>query len=235
MAMTSRNNKAVKALQSTMAQGKKHDPAIMLEWEMACNTNVQRGHIYNQSEIHRLYARDNWDDAEHGATKTCHLNNHFGEAFKYIVIKRHQTHGYIDEHANRPDTKQTGNQLIDEINCWLEFQETEHADLLCPILKYFTSKSDKVTAISEKMQANVVIIAQRAVYVGSASSACRRAERMNAENGLRGENAEARYEKLKRMSNAQGWRDAMHNPGNSGVIYDYDKKCYKAVFIDYAL
>ena len=236
MAITSRKNLSVKALQARMASKKKHDENIMLEWEMACNTNANRGHIFNQSEINALYSRDNWgSECNHGATKTCHIKNHFGVDFKYIVIKRHQTNGYIDEHAFNPNTKQTGNQLIDEINCWQEFAETEKADLLCPILKYFTSKSDKVTATSEKMQQNVVIIAQKAVYVGSAARACEKAEAMNYARGLKGENADERYQKLKAMSREQGWRDAMHNGGNSGVIYDYSKNCFKAVFIDYAL
>lgn len=233
MALTSRKNMAVKALQAVMATGKKNNDNILLEWEMACNTNVNRGHIYNQSEIHELYGRDEWGArrAEQGATKTCHLRNHNGKPFQYIVIKRHQTHGMI-AHATG---KQTGNQLIDEINCWLELQETAEADLLCPILKYFTSKSDKVSATSKKMQHNVVIIAQKAIYVGDASSACREAERMNKEKGLRGIPAERRYNELQRLSNARGWWDAMRNPGNSGVIYDYNLNCYKAVFIDYAL
>lgn len=235
MAITSRKNLTVKAIQSRMAEQKKHDAHIMIEWELACNTNVNRGHIFNQSEIHELYSRDDWRKCKHGATKTCHLKNHHGIDFHYIVIKRHQTNGYIDEHANRPDTKQTGNQLVDEINCWLEFQETETADLLCPILKYFTSKSDKVTAISEKMQHNVVIIAQKAVYVDDARGACKEAERLNLVHNLNGESGGERYRKMAALSRAQGWRDAMHNSGNSGVIYDYHKNCYKAVFIDYAL
>lgn len=237
MALTSRKNLSVKALQARMASKKKHSDSIRLEWELSCNTNANRGHIFNQSEIHELYDRDNWEsDARHGATKTCHLKNHFGEAFKYIVVKRHQTNGYIDEHADNPNTKQTGNQLIDEINCWNEYAETEYSDLLCPILKYFTSKSDKVSAISEKMQNNVVIIAQRAVFVGNAARACERAAELNAEHGIHNvETEDERYRKMRKMSTMNGWRDAMENRGNSGVIYDYHKNCYKAVFIDYAL
>ena len=234
MATTSRKNLSVKALQSTMASAKRFSDNAMLEWELSCNTNVNRGRVYKQEEIINLYARDS-HKCEAGASKTCHLKNHNGDAFEYIVIKRHQTNGYIDEHAYKPDTKQTGNQLIDEINCWNEFAETPDADLLCPILKYFTSKSDKVTAISEKMQSNVIIIAQKAVYVASARYACKEAERLNKVNGLQGEDATARYTKLEKLSDKQGWRDAMYNGGNSGVIFDYYQNCYKAVFIDYAL
>jgi len=233
MTMTTRKNPETKAIQSAMAKAKKHNHRALIEWLIACNTNSNRGMVYDQWRINELYSRDDWS-CEHGATKTCHLVNHEGDAFKYIVIKRHKTGGYVPnvhgEHA-----KCTGNQLVDEINCWVEFAETEYADLLCPILKYFTSKSDKVTATSETMQNNVVIIAQKAVYVSDAYSACRKAERLNREHGYVGEDADERLQKLARMSKKQGWRDAMHNGGNSGVIFDYNKGYYKAVFIDYAL
>ena len=233
MAQTTTKNAAVKALRTVMANGKKHSSRTLLEYELTFNTNANRGKIYNQTDINRLYARDDWH-AANGASKTCHLQNHLGQDFKYIVIKRHQDGGYIPR-AAAEHSKCTGNQLIDEINCWLEYAETPIADLLCPILKYYTSKSDKVSATSEKMQANVVIIAQRAVYVGNADKACREAERLNADNGFAGETAQRRYRKLEQLSNEQGWRDAMYNRGNSGVIFDYSKNCYKAVFIDYAL
>lgn len=231
MAMTTRKNATVKALQAIMAKQKKHDASIRIEWEIACNTNSERGHVYDQAELMELYSRRT-RGAEHGATKTCHINNHFGNEFKYIVVKRHQVGGYLPEKRNG---KSTGNQLIDEINCWVEFAELPEADLLCPIMKYFTSKSDKVTAKSETMQRNVVIIAQKAVYIDDASGACREAERLNRINGYHGENRHDRYEKLEALSESQNWRDAMYNPGNSGVIFDYAKNCYKAVFIDYAL
>ena len=224
---------ASKALQAAMAKEKKHSKRSLLEWEMACNTNSQRGKVWDWQELSKLYARTDWD-GECGASKICHILNHNGDAFKHIVLKRHKVGGYIPnvrgEHA-----KCSGNQLIDEIACWQEFAETEYSDLLCPILKYFTSKSDKVTATSETMQKNVMIIAQKAVYVGDASQACRKAEKLNRENGYRGEYASERYESLKAFSKRQGWRDAMHNCGNSGVVFDYSKGCYKAVFIDYAL
>jgi hypothetical protein len=234
MATTSRKNLTVKALQSVLANGKKHDANIQLEWELSCNTNVNRGKVYKQEELIQLYSRRVGYNEECGATKVCHLTSHNGDDFKYIVIKRMRNNAYIPD-ADYEHEKCTGNQLIDEINCWLEFEETETADLLCPILKYFTSKSDKVTATSETMCNNVVIIAQRAVYVGDASEACRKAEYLNRLNGYHTETAEDRLVKLKALSKAQGWRDAIHNPGNSGVIFDHNKNCYKAVFIDYAL
>lgn len=232
MSMTTRKNMSVKALQSVMASGKKMDANIMLEWELSCNTNVNRGKVYKQEEIQKLYGQRN--GGANGATKMVHLKNHNGDDFNYIVVKRHMKHGYIPD-ANGEHAKCTGNQLIDEINFWNEFAETETADLLCPILKYFTSKSDKVTATSDTMINNVIIIAQKAVYIDDAKYACIEAEKLNKQNGLQGESALDRFEKLKALSKAQGWRDAIYNGGNSGVIYDYAKGCYKAVFIDYAL
>jgi hypothetical protein len=73
------------------------------------------------------------------------------------------------------------------------------------------------------------------VYVSDAYYSCRKAAELNRENGYRGESAEIRFAKLKALSESQNWRDAIHNPGNSGVIFDYSRNCYKAVFIDYAL
>lgn len=236
MALTTRKNATVKALQAIMAREKKVDINIQYEWEISCNTNVNRGRVISQQEIHESYERGNYNrynSKNHGATKLVHLENaETGVEFKYIVVKRHMINGYLPERRN---DKATGNQLIDEINCWVEFQETETADLLCPILKYFTSKSDKVGATSEKMQDNVVIIAQKAIYISDARDACKKAERLNYENGFIGENSDERYEKLKKLSKSKNWRDALFNGGNSGVIYDYAQGCYKAVFIDYAL
>ena len=222
---TAKRNEFNKALQAFLAKEKKHDPIALLEWLMACNTNSERGHVFDQSEINELYSRSGWD-GECGATKVCHLRNHNGEKFKYIVVKRFKNHGH--------DFSE-GNQLIQEINCWQKLAITDSADCLCPILKYFTSKSDKVSENSETMKNNVVIIAQKAVYVSNAKGACLEAERLNREKGYKGETAQHRYDKLKALANEQGWWDAMRNGGNSGVVFDYSKGCYKAVFIDYAL
>lgn len=232
MAMA-KKNMAAKALQAHMAKAKKISGRALVEWEIACNTNSQRGKVYDQAELLELYSRDSWS-GEHGASKTCHLKSHTGEAFKYIVIKRHRVNGYVPN-VRGEHKKCSGNQLLDEVACWQEFAETEYGDLLCPVLKYFTSKSDKVTATSETMQHNVLIIAQRAAYVSNASQACRKAEQMNAEHGYNGESKASRLAKLKELSDRQGWRDALYNGGNSGVVFDYAKNCYKAVFIDYAL
>lgn len=231
MAMTTRKNSATKALQSEMARAKKTDSSALLEWLMSCNTNSKRGHVYDQTDFLNLYGRNNWS-APQGATKTCHLKSHTGNEFKYIVVKRHQEGGYIPEIRNEYGT---GNQLIDEINCWVRYAEKPESDFLCPILKYFTAKSDRVDPTSEKMQENVVIIAQRAVKVGNARTMCELAQEMNESAGYLGIDADVRYNQLKRFSDSQNWRDAMRNPGNSGVMFDYAQQCFKAVFIDYAL
>lgn len=224
--MMNTKNATAKALQSKMAKMKKICKQALLEWEIACNTNNKRGRTYDQHELLHLYDR-NGDAC--GATKATHLYDHFGNEFKYIVIKRHQYNGYLPERRNM---HATGNQLIDEINCWERYADKPESDLLCPVLKSFTSKSDKVSSTSEKMQYNVLIIAQKAVYVASAKKACLKAYEMN---GCKGERPEERYEKLKKLSKENNWRDAMHNCGNSGVIFDYSTGLYKAVFIDYAL
>lgn len=194
-----------------------------VEWEIACNTNFNRGHVYDQHELLQMF--DRYGDNTDGCSKAVHL-------LDYIVVKRHQRHGYIPEIRN---SRGTGNQLIDEINCFKLFADRPEADLLCPIFKWFTSKSDQVTATSETMQRNVVIIAQRAVKVGTAKAMCLKAEQMNREHGYHGESAESRFRKLEKFSDSQNWRDAIYNGGNSGVIFDYYRNCYKAVFIDYAL
>lgn len=214
---TMKKNDSVKAFTRMLSKRNR------TEWEMACNTNPNRGKVYDQWEFHRMFDRDHGDGR--GATKTVHILND-------IVVKRHQSGGYLPECRNR---KATGNQLIDEINCWVEFADSPEADLLCPVLKWFTSKSDQVSATSETMQRNVVIIAQKAVKVGSAERMCRKAEEMNRENGYRGESAASRFRKLEALSDSKNWRDALYNGGNSGVIFDYHRNCYKAVFIDYAL
>jgi len=236
-------NSTAKALQAHMASQKDFDDQTFLEWEMACNTNGSRPYkrgprkgytpkVWDQSEINAKYARDDYS-CDHGATKTCHLECHNGQDFKYIVVKRHQTDGYIDEHAYDPDSPLTGNQLVDEINCWQEWVNKPESDFLCPILKFFTSKSDKVSAISETMQENVVIIAQRAEKVGTTERMCRYAAMLNGESMA---SADERYQAMKHFArNVMGWRDALCNGGNSGVIYDYSTGTYKAVFIDYAL
>lgn len=214
---TIKKNESVKAFTLWLSKNNRK------EWEIPCNTNPNRGKVYDQWELLNMFDRDHGD--ANGASKTVHILEH-------IVVKRHQTCGYIPERRN---ARGTGNQLIDEAKFYEAVALLPEADLLCPVLKYFTSKSDKVEATSEKMQHNVVIIAQKAVRIGSASYACRKAEELNARHGYKGESASDRFRKLEALSASQNWRDAIYNGGNSGVIFDYAKGCYKAVFVDYAL
>lgn len=229
--MATKMNQYNKALKSFLAKEKRFDSQALLEYEVAFQNNSERGKVYDQYIINELYGRDDWSAAR-GATKTTHRKSHEGKSFKYIVVKRHQTGGYMPECRNK---WATGNQLIDEINCWVMFYDKPEADLLCPILKYYTSKSDKVSATSETMQRNVVIVAQRAVETGNAKSMCRLAYEMNREKGYRAERPESRYAKLETLSQSQNWRDVLYNPGNCGVVFDYSQNRYKAVIIDYAL
>lgn len=212
-----KKNDSVKAFTNWMSKHHRDD------WSKYICTSPKRGNPLDQWQLLEMFDRDN-GDAE-GATKCTHL-------LKYLVVKRHKTRGYLPEIRNNFGT---GNQVLDEAKCYERFSLLPEGDLLCPVIKYFTSKSDKVSATSETMQRNVVLIAQRAVKTGDAEQMCRYAERKNRENGLHGESAERRYRKLEKLAESQNWRDVLYNWGNSGVIYDYAKNCYKAVFIDYAL
>lgn len=212
-----KKNDSVKAFTNHLSKVNRY------EWEIACNTNKNRGKVYDQWELLKMF--DRYGENMHGCSKAVHMLDH-------IVVKRHQRGGYIPEIRNKYGT---GNQLIDEVNCYKRFNFEAEGDLLCPVLKWFTSKSDKVSATSETMQRNVIIVAQKAVKVGDAWSMCRKAEELNRDNGFRGEDAQTRFDKMVAMSDSQNWRDAIRNGGNSGVIFDYNRNCYKAVFIDYAL
>lgn len=225
-------SKAAKALVKFMSES--NDDQIRLEWEISSNTkpatkDEPNRKVWSHKELKSLYGRESYK-GRCGASKVVHTDCHNGEEFKCIVVKRHQYYGYIDEHQFNPDYYHTGNQLVDEIRCWERFAATDESDYLCPILKYFTSKSDRVSPISEKMQENVLIISQKAIYVRDCLAACQKAAQLNGESDYWD-----RYYEMEEFSNRMGWRDAMDNPGNSGVIYDYSQNRYKAVFIDYAL
>lgn len=213
-----KKNETVRAFTKWMSKNDRY------YWERYICTSPERSpHVLDQWELLEMFSR--YADDE-GASKATHM---VGE---HLVLKRMQRLPYTPERRN---IYATGNQGIDEIECWERFATLPEADFLCPIIKYFKSKSDKVAATSETMNRNIVIIAQRAVKVGTAYRMCQKAEQMNAERGYKGESAERRYRKLEKFSDSQNWRDAMGNPGNSGVIFDYKANCYKAVFIDYAL
>jgi hypothetical protein len=130
----------------------------------------------------------------------------------------------------------TGNQIIDEINAWLKYKDTAYVDFLCPVLKFYTCKSDKVTAISPKMLEKCLIVAQRAYHIGNLHEACVSAEMENRKHGIRrGQTASEREKAMIAFAKMNAWRDVRNNPANCGVVYDYEKRCYKAVFVDYAL
>ena len=130
-----------------------------------------------------------------------------------------------------------GNQLDKEISCYEEIARTdkEGLNLICPILKYFRTKSDHNTPTSEKAFDNIVIIAQKAEFVGAYDEACYWAEAENNAKGYIGESAQSRMDKIELFSRRMKWRDVLNNEGNCGVIFNYAKNCYEAVIIDYAL
>lgn len=237
--MTNKRNETVKALMAMMAKEKKYDENTLLEWEIACNTNNKRGKVFNQSKLKELYSNE-WEiifrkeGVKTGASKIVHTYNHEDEPFNHIVIKRHQIGGYIDEHEY-DDTPMTGNQLIDEILTWEMYCDKEESDFFCPVLKSFTSKSDKVNPTSFKAQDNVIIISQKATNIGDAWDACEAAESKNIEEGYYGTPASVRFDHMEEISDRLGWRDVIRNPANAGVIFDYSQRCYKAVFVDYGL
>ena len=223
--MTSRENKTVKALQTVLNSERTIDDKALFEYKVATN-NMRVGTI-DQSEIKELYTRKVTCKVHCGATKLTHTLFHEDDSeFRHIVIKR------FKERGCNIDGK---NQLVSEIKAWQKYALTPNADFLCPIMKYFMSRSDKVDENSETMKENVIIIAQKACYVQNARRACQKAEELNAEGGYNGTDAATRYDQLKEFSRMNGWWDAVGNGGNSGVIFDYSQGCYKAVFIDYAL
>ena len=230
---TNRKNASVKALQTILSNGAtKGKPGYRFAHNVSCYTAKDSDdrpgrHNFSQDELMSMFPRNYGGHC--GATKRTHTD-YEGEPLQHIVVKRFKRGGWVFHGEG------TGNQLIDEIRCWLRFELSPESDYLCPILKYFTCKSDKVGEIDEKMKDKVVIIAQKAVYVDDMASCCAEAERRNMEEGYwNGESAFMREYHLKTFANDMGWRDVEHNPGNSGVIFDYAKGCYKAVFIDYAL
>lgn len=231
---TSRKNPSVKAIQSAMsAKATKGSKTARIEHNLSSYTakddpSRPGRHNYSHEEFQDMFSRRHGGHC--GATKRTHTEHPDGWEFEFIVVKRYKWHGHEFWGEG------CGNQLIDEIECWNRMAETPDADCLCPILKYFTCKSDKVKPLADKMKERVVIIAQKAVYVSDLADACREADNLNRKHGkYSGTTPWEREEKLLELANRMGWRDVRYNPGNSGVIFDYAANCYKAVFIDYAL
>jgi hypothetical protein len=230
---TTRKNATVKALQSAMsAKATRGNAHARIEHNLSSYTakddpSRPGRHNYSHEEFQAMFSRRYGGHC--GATKRTHVEHPDGWEFEFIVVKRYKYHGHEFWGEG------CGNQLIDEIDCWNRLAETADADFLCPILKYFTCKSDKVKPLADKMKERVVIIAQKAVHVDDLEGACRYAEKLNRQNGYHGISASRREQQLEDMAKRMGWRDVRYNPGNSGVIFDYAQGCYKAVFIDYAL
>lgn len=229
MATTTRKNATVKALQSYLNAQRKSAvlsaevrEQYLFEYIISCSTD-------NELVPHDLqqYLRDRYDrrGQHRGATKATHTRCHRGWEFHDIVIKRIRINACIE----------LGHQGKFEARTWEHFATSPEADMLCPVLRWFGSKSDKVLENSEKDRENFVMICQRAVDTGTAREMCVEAERRNREEGFKGESANRRLAKLEALANQQGWWDVLRNGGNSGVIFDHSQNCYKAVFIDYAL
>ena len=219
-------NPTLKAFQTFLSnEASKGNVDARYEHNLSCYTakdswDRPNRHNFTQEEIMERFSRSHGGSC--GATKRVHV-------LEYIAIARYKRYGheFIGEGS--------GNQLVDQIGCYLKFEGTTDIDLINPILKYFTCKSDKVEALDEKMKDKIIIISQKAVFVGDLRDACREAERRNKVEGYRGESYESRKAKLLDLSHRMHWRDVEWNGGNSGVIFDHSKNCYKAVFIDYAL
>lgn len=221
-----RINASIKAMISEMSERKATESNIMYEYRIA-STNTRIG-VIGQAELKRDYARSG--DAS-GASKATHLYSKNGDAFEYIVIKR----------MSRWYNTDLGNQCDGEIRKYEQLFGTEAEDFICPIVKAYTTKSNHNSPKGRKGIDNIVIVAQRAVYISNLYNACVKAEAMNNAETARHinlfecEDADTRFNRLKAWADSEGMWDCVRNPGNSGVIYDYARKCYKAVFIDYAL
>lgn len=199
--------------------------ASRLEWEIAVNTNNQRGKVYNHEELLKLYpAGYNGDD--NGASKVCHLTAHTGEKFKHICIKR----------QIKIDKRGWGNQTAQEINCFVNADE-ELKSVLCPILAYYKVKSDKVNDNDDKAHQKYMIIAQKAVYINDFRSCCLKAFEMNKDGGYynRFTSYTEMYQQLAHILTKNHIHDWQGHGGNSGIIFDYEKGYYKPVLIDYGL
>ena len=216
----------VKAMIKEMNTRKDTEANIMYEYKIA-STNTRIG-VIGQAELKRDYPRRG--DAS-GASKATHLKSKDGVPFEYIVVKR----------MSQWYSKGLGNQCADEIAKYEQLFGTEAEDFICPIIKAYTTKSDHNDKNGTKGIDNIVIVAQKASHISNLERACRKAAMLNDTETERHidiwscEDAETRYERLKKWAEDNGMWDCVGNGGNSGVIYDYAKQCYKAVFVDYAL
>lgn len=244
--LTKRDNFSVKALSEACFDrvkrfekryGKDSEPyaRALFEYELAVRSSDSKENAMGEIKYHNmpfskicdLFSRKHGGHC--GATKRTHTEHPDGWALSFFVVKRYKWHGHEFWGEG------CGNQLIDEINCWLRFQNLPESDYLCPIFKYETAKSDKCRPLSDTMKERVCIIAQKAVHVDDLEGACKDAYYRNLNAGLKAQRPMDRMNQMQDFAETMGWRDVIRNPGNSGVIYDYAQGCYKAVFIDYAL
>ena len=214
MAFVKKQNNSVKAFRKFLSKNN------VEEYGIAFQDNPQRkGYTTGEELRSRFYRIDRWDAYDnHGASKHSYLMD-------YIVIKRQLINGMTTQ----------GNQLKNEIEFYELHKNDEFADVICPILRYGLHRGDRVEDYEEKYYNECYIVSQKAIYVNNAKRCCEKAEELNNANGLQGESAEDRIKKLEKFSNHFKMWDVLHNSGNSGVIFDYEKQCYKAVCIDYAL
>ena len=219
-------NESSKAMIAEMAINKIFED-VLEEYKIA-STNTRIG-ITGQSELKKLYPRNNGDAS--GATKTVHTKSAItGKPFKYIVIKRFAKYGVVFP-------KGSGNQLFDEVAAYNRIMESDErgSDFICPVIKAYFTKSNHNDPTGVKGLDNAVIVAQKATHIGDLRDACIDAEFMNRSEGYNGQDADSRYKDIKQWCRDNDLHDVVDHPANCGVIFDYSKRCYKAVIIDYAL
>ena len=214
MAFVKNQNQSVKALRSFLCKENK------TEYGIAFQDNPQRKGYTTGEDLRNTFCRKDYYEISnnHGASKHAYILN-------YIVIKRQLINGWGEDI----------NQLEGEIKFYLQHKNDEWSDVICPILRYGLHRGDRVESTSEKYYNQSYIVSQRAIKTGTASYCCRLAEEMNKNEGYYGEDYFTRYAKIEKFAKHFRLRDVLNNPGNSGVIFDYSKNCYKAVVIDYAL
>ena len=202
------------------------------EYGMIYQTNKNRGFYYSQEALLNLYNENNFDD--NGCSKMVFLHNaETKKNFKYIVIKRMRT-DFVEGKYLRGNNN-NNNQVADELKMFLELEKTENKffNLLNPILRYDTVKSDHNDSESKKSLQKYIIICQKATDIGNWQHACKRAKLLNQKANLI-DKFPYQYNKGLEFAEAYNMQDIIYNIGNSGVIFDIINNCYKAVFIDYA-
>jgi hypothetical protein len=203
------------------------------EYGIAFQTNKNRGYYYSQETLLNLYNENNYD--ANGASKMTYLHSaENGFNFHYIVIKRMRKDFYPASmlRGDNPNNNQCAEEL--KMFLTLEKENSIYFDLLNPILRYDTVKSDHNNSEGKKALEKTLLVCLKAFDIGDWEDACRSAEDLNRANGLKGESYISRYAKGKEFANTFNLADIVYNTGNSGVIYDAVNNCYKAVFIDYA-